>query len=455
MNSRRPSVSQHWILLWGAIVAGLTPPAALQAQPASPQVVDSLRREVEALRAQVDSLRQALSRQAPQAAAADQLAALRAAAAAAAAAVDTAAGAQRQGGTPQEFVGRERSLQALNPEISVNTDILAFVNSEDPDRDNFLPREFEISFQAPLDPYSRAKIFVAHHTEGGTPTPFVQPEPIGAGEDGHEEGEAATEVEEGYVQWVNLPGGLGLSLGKMRQRFGTWNRWHRHALPAQSLPLPYTVFLGEEGLAQTGASLYWLVPVHGLGTYEIWFDVMRSGNERLFGDSRKPNVLAHLNAFWELSPATYFEIGLSGTAGRREEDTLAYDVQLLSAETTFNWRPPERALYQELTLRAAFLLNRRTAVAPAVDGGTSVGAFASAEYKLSQRWIAGLRYDYVENPDVAAEDASMIAPTLTWWQSEWVRIRAEYDILRGPLSTTRKFLLQFTFAMGPHKHETY
>ncbi|MBI4520644.1 MAG: hypothetical protein HY701_07385 [Gemmatimonadetes bacterium] len=455
MNFRRLSVSRHWMLLWGAIVAGLTPPAALQAQPASPQVVDSLRREVEALREQVDSLRQALARQVPPAAAADQLTALRAAAAAAAAAVDTAAGAQRQGGAPQEFVGRERSLQALNPEISVNTDILAFANSEDLDHDNFVPREFEISFQAPLDPYSRAKIFVSHHTEGGTPTPFVQPEPIGAGEEEHAEGEAATEVEEGYLQWVNLPAGLGLSVGKLRQRFGTWNRWHRHALPGQSLPLPYTVFLGDEGLAQTGASLYWLVPVHGLGTYEIWFDVMRSGNERLFADSRKPNFLGHVNAFWELSPATYFEIGLSGTAGRREEDTLAYDVQLLSAEAAFNWRPPERALYQELMLRGAFLLNRRTAVAPAVDGGTSVGAFASIEYKLSQRWIAGLRYDYVENPDVAAEDASLIAPTLTWWQSEWVRIRAEYDILRGPRSTTRTFLLQFTFAMGPHKHETY
>jgi hypothetical protein len=54
------------------------------------------------------------------------------------------------------------------------------------------------------------------------------------------------------------------------------------------------------------------------------------------------------------------------------------------------------------------------------------------------------------------DSAWLISPTLTWWQSEWVRIRAEYDHLERSMGeTTNLFALQITFAMGPHKHETY
>jgi hypothetical protein len=51
----------------------------------------------------------------------------------------------------------------------------------------------------------------------------------------------------------------------------------------------------------------------------------------------------------------------------------------------------------------------------------------------------------------------LVSPTLTWWQSEFVRIRAEYDFLSGIEGGdgSGMFILQATFAMGPHKHATY
>ena len=78
-----------------------------------------------------------------------------------------------------------------------------------------------------------------------------------------------------------------------------------------------------------------------------------------------------------------------------------------------------------------------------------------AEVKLSRSWIAGGRYEWVENPDDLAESAWLVSPTLTYWQSEFVRLRAEYDILRNPGKTTGQFTIRVTFAMGPHRHETY
>jgi hypothetical protein len=42
-------------------------------------------------------------------------------------------------------------------------------------------------------------------------------------------------------------------------------------------------------------------------------------------------------------------------------------------------------------------------------------------------------------------------------ESEFVRVRAEYDVLGGfeGNDSSGLFALQLTFAMGPHKHESY
>jgi hypothetical protein len=222
--------------------------------------------------------------------------------------------------------------------------------------------------------------------------------------------------------------------------------------------LPYLAFLGEEGLGQTGVSLHWLAPVHGLGTYELWTEVTRSSNEALFGSDRGISALAHLNAFWEFSPATYLELGLSGITGGREADPgpdgqSSTANRLFGADFTFDWRPPAQGTRRQFTLHGSAVLNRRVMQdLPAVDAW---GGFAIAEYKFALQWTLGGRYEYTENPDVPDEHAWLVAPMLTWWQSEFVRLRAEYEVYRGPLDRFGQFVLQATFAMGPHKHENY
>ena len=48
-------------------------------------------------------------------------------------------------------------------------------------------------------------------------------------------------------------------------------------------------------------------------------------------------------------------------------------------------------------------------------------------------------------------------PYLTWWQSEWVRLRGEYQYRKDELTgeDENRFTLQLTWAAGPHKHSTY
>jgi len=86
------------------------------------------------------------------------------------------------------------------------------------------------------------------------------------------------------------------------------------------------------------------------------------------------------------------------------------------------------------------------------------GYWGAGELRLSRRWLVGARADRVENPIDPSDRAWLLAPTLTWWQSEFVRLRAEYDLLGGDRDgggSQGRFLLQATFAMGPHKHEFY
>jgi hypothetical protein len=402
--------------------ACLAAPAAAQ-QPTQRQV-DSLTAQLRALRARLDSILTALGQRPPPAPApppGDDLASLRAAAAAMVGrdtiqTADTAAG--------RRFVGRERNQAQLNPEISVTGDVRAYGTTTGVQRDNFDPHEFEVGFQSALDPYSHTKIFVAL-----------------------ENGEV--DVEEGYAYWIGLPGRLRFDIGKFRQQFGELNRWHLHAVPETEYPLALTTYLGEDGLAGAGISLY--RAFGGLGTHELTAQVTRSGSDAdLFGDGGRPTYLGHLLNFWQLNRSTYAQLGGSVLYGTNPDSALRTTVGGIDFRLT--WRPPARALYREWTLRGELLAFRKQI---AGTGPTRLGGYVSSTYKLNQRFIAGVRYDYVESPEFG-EITRQVIPSLTLWQSEWVFLRAQYQWQKVATATaTNQLAFQAVWAIGPHKHETY
>ncbi len=421
-------------------------------EPPTQAQVDSLRIELAALQTQFDSLRvlirrlqeQGVDTRSEEEAADDTLERLRAAAAAAAGSPDAADADQEA-----EFAGRQRSLQNLNPEISLTGDLIGLVDSEASGNNNFLAREFELSIQSALDPFSRAKVFLTREEEGADIAPFESE----GGEE--EEGGGTLEVEEGYVEWVSLPGGFGVKFGRYFHQFGQLNRWHRHGLPQQSRSLPHLAFIGEESLGQTGASVRWLLPSDGLGAIEGTVEVGQSSNEALFGESSGLSYLGHLNGFWQLGESVDLDLGLSGLFGDFEVEGLERDRKLFGVEASLQWAPPGQSRYRGLNIRGGLMINDLSGdgIEPAPEA--AVGAWGMAELRLSETWLIGSRYDWVENPDDVSETAWLLAPTLTWWQSEWVRLRAELDHLNEMGDSRTLFLIQVTFAMGPHKHETY
>ena len=394
-------------------------------QPADRRTVDSLAAEIRALKTRLDSVRAQVARRPAQAAAetpADtSLAALRAAAAAAAGTDTTQVKADTSGRT--KFVGRERSQPQLNPEISATGDVRAGAHVPGVQHDNFDPREFEVGFQSPLDPYSSTKIFVS--LENGS-----------------------VSIEEGYAYWTGLPGHIRFDIGKFRQQFGELNRWHLHALPETEYPLALRTYLGDDGLAGTGISLY--RAFGGLGTHELTAQVTRSESDQLFGSSGRPTYLVHLLNFWQLTRSTYMQLGGTALYGTNPDSSLRTKVGGVDFRLT--WRPPAQGLYREWTLRGELYALRKEY---AGSGTTRLGWYAGTTYKLGQRWIAGARYDYVEDPLTGLITRQAI-PSLTLWESEWVELRAQYTWAKiTGRASTGDFALQAVWAIGPHKHETY
>ncbi len=344
-----------------------------------------------------------------------------------------AAAPQNPGQGGQRFASQTRNLNELNPEISATGDVSAIFTdgTGNPGANQFRFNEFEVALQAPLDPYSAAKFFF-----------------------GQEDGEF--KLEEGYIEYNALPGGLGVKAGEMRLDFGKLNRWHHHALPQADRPLVHQTVWGEAGLGGLGASLSWL-PVPFLGDYnEIIVQVTNDDNDVAFSGRGfdQPVFLIHESNYVDLSDASYLEIGLSAATGTNDF-AGEFRTQVYGTDWNFNWVPPAASLYRGFELRGELLYQRRDGPGGIVG---SLGAYSYGVYKLNRRSFVGLRGDWTELPEEPGASLWGASPYFEWWQSEWARFRFQYSYasrLLEKLEPEHRFYFQVFWAIGPHKHEKY
>ncbi len=355
----------------------------------------------------------------------DEFAAIRAAADSAA----KAAGADRDTvGTPAPGARGPRNLNDLNPEVSVTGDVRAEVrDGQNPPENNFFIREIEFAFQATLDPVSKAKVFMT--TEG---------DEIG--------------IEEAYVYWAGLPLNSRGDFGKFRNEVGDLNRIHLHALPQGEYPLVYSRFFGADGLESVGLSLYnpLSLTLAG-GTHELWLQGTTVDSDPIGGDSRQFMLLGRLKNFWQVSPSTFFQLGVTALGANSSADTL--QSRIVGADLRFTIRPPRTGARRQLTIRTEGYLFHSTERGVTLD---RYGLFGDVEFRLDRRWVFTTRFDWAEAPRGPIDTEWAVVPTITWWQSEFVFFRLEGRHEEGDLLGTRKQIgLQVVFAFGPHRHEAY
>ncbi len=363
-------------------------------------------------------------------------------------ALQAAATSNPENEKPKVFKSGQRSLQAINPEISVTGDVYTqgvlnndgYVGAQ---RTGCYFRVIGLHFQSNLDPFSLTKIAVGIHPDG-------------------------IELGEAYATWTNFLPNLSLTIGKFRQQFGVINRWHAHSLDQFDFPLALTTILGSGGLNQTGFSLDWLLPKLWANANLLTLQFTNGQNGHLFAGElfSFPTVLAHLKNYYDLNENTYLELGLSGMIGHNNRrgwlaDSLFSEhsrlTKLGGLDLTLTWEPVNRAHYHSFTWRSElFYADKELPFGKHIK---ALGAYSYVQYRFNERWYAGLRADYTQP---FAENNSgkylyQLVPYVTWWQSHWVRFRLQYNYLDGNAAGQSNSILrlQLTWAAGPHKHERY
>lgn len=292
--------------------------------------------------------------------------------------------------------------------------------------------EAEASFQAIVDPYARADFFLS------------------AGPDG-------LDIEEGYITFPTLPGGLLMKVGKMKAQFGKVNTMHSHVLPWADVPLPMLNLLGgEDGLADSGISVSKLIMnpfVFLEATGEVY-----DGNDNVFVNHTRSHLayLGRLRGYRDLGEATNIDVGTSFAIGHNglTSDSM---TKLFGIDATLRYRPLQQALYKKFLLRTELYWSRRDVAAPsdvsvtALTPSNAFGAYVSGEYQLTRRLFGGVRFDTSERAqDAALKDTSQ-SLLLTFWPSEFSQVRGQYRRTRYAEGTTaNELLFQFLFSIGAH-----
>ncbi len=331
--------------------------------------------------------------------------------------------------------GGPSGTKALNPDVGVIGNFITAAGNSRGGTDAVAPAPFmtlqesEASFQAIVDPYARADFFLAIGEEG-------------------------IEVEEGFVTFPTLPGGLLVKAGKMRANFGRLNAFHNHTLPWTDRPLVMYNLLGgatddpDTGIKDAGVSVSRLVPA-GKVFLEATAELFRGDSGSLFvaGRRQDSSVVGHVRSYADLSESSNLELG--GSYARGHNDSGAgFVTQLYGADLTYRWKPLRRAIYRSFAARGEAIWSLRDE-----PGGRqrAFGGFLSADYKLARRWFAGLRYDWSERARQARVNDDGMSAVLTFWPSEFTQLRAQYRRVRfGDEPAANELFLQTLFTIGAH-----
>jgi len=356
---------------------------------------------------------------------------------------------------------------ALNPKISLIGDFVGQTGTKNQTDDGFAVREIELGFQAEVDPYAKADVFIGSLDDKGH----------------------APELEEAYVTLPALPYGIQARGGKFRVNFGRLNGTHSHEYPQVDTPLVLTSFLGEEGMDSTGVELSRVFNPFGVyteETYAVLHDLgdtqtppnvvdqvkdvngnivnVQAAQDEATTPQRGRNFaqVGKVRFYQDITDTTNLDLGLSGAVRRPEG---LDQRQLAAVDLTFRWKPLAQGVYHSFTWRSEALYSRNKLV-ETLDAITQKesqpaatvnarGAYSYVEAQPAMRWRFGVREDYFEDPDNRVASAPHItravSPYITFTLTEFNRFRIQYERKRSPENGTENLgFFQWTIVLGPH-----
>jgi hypothetical protein len=290
-----------------------------------------------------------------------------------------------------------------------------------------------------------------------------------------EDGEVAVELEEAWVETLALPAGLSLRMGRFFSGIGYLNSKHFHAWDFADQPLAYQVLLGNSYI-DDGLQLRWLAPT------DFYLEV---GAEVLRGDRYPAGGAAHSGVgSTTLSIKTGGDIGFSNSwlfglswlgadaderASGDEDSPLLFtgSTDLLIADFVWKWAPNGNSRQQNFKIQAEYLWRQEDGiylVPDSLEGDWNHdqgGWYLQAVYQPFPRWRFGARIDrlFADTPDAdwldtplypMRDDPSRYSLMVDWSNSEFSRLRLQYNHDSASERSDNQFGLQYIFSIGAH-----
>ncbi|HEY5912067.1 MAG TPA: hypothetical protein VJA21_15800 [Verrucomicrobiae bacterium] len=298
--------------------------------------------------------------------------------------------------------------------------------------------------------------------------------------------ETSIELEETYLQTAALPANLQVKAGQFFANFGRQNPQHPHQWAFVDEPVILARTLGPEGLRNLGAQVSWLAPTpfyteaflgvfNGQGGTAFSF---RNPGDSLLGADRVHGrattdrslegagdllYVPRLASSFDLTDQQTLVLGASAAFGPNETGS-GQRTEIYGGDIYWKWKAANaQAGFPFVSWQTEGLYQRFEAGADPGLGLPSEtladwGFYSQLLWGFKNRWVAGLRGEYADGnhgafdaQDVYRGERTRIAPNLTFYPSEFSKIRLQYDYDHGALfGTAHSVWLQVEFLLGAH-----
>lgn len=290
-----------------------------------------------------------------------------------------------------------------------------------------------------------------------------------------EDGEAAVEIEEAWLETTALPAGLSLRFGRFFSGIGYLNEKHLHSWDFADQPLPYQAFLGDQYL-DDGVQLRWIAPT---ATYlELGSEILRGGRYPAAGADNSgfgsyslfANVGGDVSAdsSW-LAGLSYLDASAIDRPSGDEDDPLLFtgDSSIVGASFVWKWAPNGNWKQRNLVIQSELMWRNEDGFYT-LPGGTPLnydndqfGWYLQSVYQPLPRWRIGARVDGLsaDNPGAAfagsaldplGDDPLRFTVMADWSNSEFSRLRLQYIRDEASRMQGHQWGLQYIYSIGAH-----
>jgi hypothetical protein len=343
----------------------------------------------------------------------------------------------------------------FNPDLAVVGNFVGNVSTDNdnPARNRFDLGTLELELRAAVDPRADAVAVIPFERSVDDPLFFDK-----AAASGDVNTDASVEEAYLFLHDFGVPN-LTAKLGRFHLRFGRQNILHNHDWPTVDNNFVNQSFLGPEAITDNGLSLSYVIPPKFTGgNYIEAIAEIVSGegddeqpvlNNDAFVDS--PALNTHVLWNRDIARDWNLELGASWLTGKHNDDNQQ-NVNLYGGDATLIHTDPTGGFFNQMLQFETIYGDVDTS---RDDTQHSRGAYLLAQQQLTRDWYAGVRLDWTQNALDDNQEVWGVSPYLTWYWSEFLRFRVEYQHKDGDTPSEDTLWFQATWVFGAHPPHPY